>query len=435
MKKLLFLSLFLCSLTGFAQTLSLPIDFESTTQTYTFNDFNGGGATVIPNPQSSGINTSAHVAQMVKSPGEVWGGSFMELSNPIDFVAARSFKIKVYAPRAGARLLLKVENLTDGAIYHQLEDTVTTANSWEELSFDMRYINLNKQYSKIVFIFDMDVMGDGSANFTFLFDDIQLVNEGPYLDQIDLPVTFDDATVDYGMTDFGGNYSSVVADPAGGANKVAMATKSLGAAGWAGTTIGRPVGLATAIPLNAANSKMNVRIYAPRAGITIRLKVEDAGDPTRSVETDAITTQAQAWETLEFDFNNEAMGTAVLNPAYNFNMASIFFHFGVEGINAGADTVYYFDDVKFGPSGVGIEELLEQGLVYYPNPVREVLALRADAPIGTIRLFDLMGKEVLQRQADSEYVNMDVSMLPAAIYWMQVEINGIRGSFKLVKAE
>ena len=89
-----------------------------------------------------------------------------------------------------------------------------------------------------------------------------------------------------------------------------------------------------------------MRVYSPDAGIKVRLKVEDAADPTRSVETEATTTVANNWETLTFDFANQAAGTAALNLAYTYKKASIFFNFGVTGATAGAKT-YYFDDVAF----------------------------------------------------------------------------------------
>lgn len=37
-----------------------------------------------------------------------------------------------------------------------------------------------------------------------------------------------------------------------------------------------------------------------------------------------VTTVANAWETLIFNFANQASGTAALNTAYTYNMASIF---------------------------------------------------------------------------------------------------------------
>jgi hypothetical protein len=89
---------------------------------------------------------------------------------------------------------------------------------------------------------------------------------------------------------------------------------------------------------------MTVRVYSPDAGIPVRLKVEDAADPTHTCETEAVTTTANAWETLTFNFANQAPGTAALNLAWTFNKASIFFNFGTTGATAGAKT-YYFDDI------------------------------------------------------------------------------------------
>ena len=64
------------------------------------------------------------------------------------------------------------------------------------------------------------------------------------------------------------------------------------------------------------------------------------------METEAVTTRANAWETLTFDFANPVAGTPALNPAFTYNRVIIFFNFGVTGATAGAQT-YYFDDVTF----------------------------------------------------------------------------------------
>ena len=116
--------------------LLLPRTFESPTLAYNFSNFDGGNTTVINNPHANGINTSAKVAKMVKSAGQPWGGSVISLSSPIDFSVNKIFKMKVYSPRVGAKVLLKVENATNAAINFEKEVTTTVANAWEELEFD-----------------------------------------------------------------------------------------------------------------------------------------------------------------------------------------------------------------------------------------------------------------------------------------------------------
>ena len=152
--------------------LTLPLDFQST-YAYPFVNFGGATATVVNNPNPSGINTSTKVGKMVKGAPEVWAGSFIDLVNPINFTVLRTFKVKVYSPRVGAKLLLKVENPTNGGQFYEKEATTTVANAWEELTFDYTAIPFGF-YSRVVLIFDLGTAGDGSPNFTYYFDDIRL---------------------------------------------------------------------------------------------------------------------------------------------------------------------------------------------------------------------------------------------------------------------
>ncbi len=324
----------------------LPLTFESPTLQYNWSNFGGGVVTVIDNPNKTGINTTNRVGRMVKNAPEVWGGSAITLGTPIDFSANKVFRMKVYSPRVGAKVLLKVENATDGSIFFEKEVSTSVANTWEDLAFDFNAINTANSYQKVVLIFDLGTPGDGSANFTFLFDDIRLTNQLPTT-FLTLPVTFDDPAFNYATTDFGGAVTTDATDPGDATNKVKSTTKTNGAETWAGTTMG--AGFASKIPFTASATRMSVRVYAPAAGMPVRLKVEDRTDNTKSVETEALTTVANGWQTLIFNFANQATGTAALNLSYNYDMASIFFNFGT----AGAGQVFLWDDVKFEPASGG----------------------------------------------------------------------------------
>jgi hypothetical protein len=157
----------------------LPMDFESTTVSYPFVNFAGGEVTLVPNPQISGINTSATVAKMVKSQGEVYAGSVIQMAAPIDFsTTTKIIKLKVWSPIAGKKLLLKFEgspiDFDNGAF--ETEATINNANVWEELTFDYNSPTLfppvNNNDNKIVFFFDFGNQGDGTENSTYYFDDV-----------------------------------------------------------------------------------------------------------------------------------------------------------------------------------------------------------------------------------------------------------------------
>lgn len=174
--------------------------------------------------------------------------------------------------------------------------------------------------------------------------------------QMSLPVSFQETNVNYNLVGFGGaQASTIVTDPTNSLNTVARVIKSATAETWAGTSItdvvnNVQVGFSSPVPFTATAKQMTVRVWSPDAGIPVRLKVEDYLDVTHTVETEAVTTVAGQWETLTFDFANQAPGTAALNLSYVFNKASIFFNFNTAGAIAGEKT-YYFDDIQMG-SGV-----------------------------------------------------------------------------------
>ncbi|MGD9258791.1 MAG: family 16 glycosylhydrolase, partial [Gammaproteobacteria bacterium] len=117
-----------------------------------------------------------------------------------------------------------------------------------------------------------------SGDIVFQIDDIRWIAETDALplQQIDLPVTFDDPLVDYTVIDFGDPPVSTVLgeDPDNAENTVAITTKPTGAPVWAGTTIGNP-DFANPIPFTDTDTQMSVRVYSPTAGIPVLLKVEN----------------------------------------------------------------------------------------------------------------------------------------------------------------
>lgn len=309
----------------------LPLTFESPTVNYSFTNFGGGVATVINNPQVGGINSSTKVGRMVKNAPEVWAGSFISLDNAIDFSVNKIFRMKVFSPRVGAKVLLKVENATNGGINFEKEVTITQANAWEDLAFDFSAINTANSYHKVVLIFELGTAGNGSPDFTFLFDDIRLTNVLP---GVVLPLNFESSTLTYTFTNFGGANTVVGNNPnAAGINTSAKAgalTKGNGAEVWAGSFIelSDPIDFST-------QQTIKMKVWSPQSGITVKFKMENLGNPGINIERDATTTVANGWEELTFNF-------AGINTANNYQRVVVFFDFG----NPGTGATYYFDDIR-----------------------------------------------------------------------------------------
>ena len=311
--------------------LSLPLDFESTSTNYNWFDFDGGNATVVPNPQINGINTSSRVGRMIKNAGQPWGGSFLTLNQPMDFSVNKVFRMKVFSPRVGAKVLLKVENSTNSGINFEKEVTTSIANAWEDLVFDYSGINAANVYDRVVLIFELGTPGDGSANFTFLFDDIRLTNTFP----VAIPLNFE-YPVTYGWFDFDGGNVSVINNPqSGGLNtsaKVARMIKNPGQP-WGGSF------LTLSQPINFSISRtFKMKVFSPRAGARVLLKVENSSNAAQNFEREVATTVAGGWEELTFDYS-------AINTSNVYDRVVIIFELGTPG-DGSANFTFLFDDLR-----------------------------------------------------------------------------------------
>jgi len=426
MKHILFLASLLISMHGVTQ--SLPFFFEGDITTEDFVNFDGGTASVISNPQSAGINTSAMVAQIVRDGGEIWGGSKVVLDANLDFSMNATISMKVWtnAP-VGTIVKFKLE----GAGQTERDTPTTVSGGWQELSWD--FTGEPTDFNEVVFMFDFGNVGDGSEESTFLFDD---VNQSFAGNQIDHPVTFEDPDVNYTTTPFEGNSSLLVTDPTDITNTVAKSTKTQEASPSAGTTIGTSAGFATNIPLTLTDSQMSVRVWSPTAGTPVRLKVEDSNDPTHTCETEVNTTLAGEWETLVFDFTNQAPGTELLSVGldmgWTYNMASIFFNFGSGP--APDEPSYYFDDVYFGIPVDAVLETQTQKVVAYPNPSNDFWTISlGNESMSVIEIYDMNGRLVSTENPHSNSFTIDLSTLEAGVYSAMIYTTYSAQKLKLVK--
>ncbi|MCR5862803.1 hypothetical protein LRS05_11935 [Flavobacterium sp. J372] len=308
--------------------LLLPIDFESTTLNYAFFDFGGSVASVVDNPAVGGINTSTKVGRVIKTAGaETWAGSGLTLDAPIDFATLKYFRVKVWAPAAGIPVLLKVENLTDGNINHEVTQTTTTAG-WQYLTYNFTGVNTGNSYHKIILFFNFGNWGGGES---YYFDDITLFAGDA---GVGFPLTFENNSLNYIFNNFGGAVGSKVANPHQGTGNpsatVGQLVKNNGAEMWAG------IAMPMAGPIDfSAQQKVKMKIWSPAAGKTILLKFENIGNSAINIERQTTTTVANAWEEITFDF------AGIVN-SNNYGMVVLFCDFGATGNGA----TYYFDDIQ-----------------------------------------------------------------------------------------
>ncbi len=142
---------------------------------YVYNDFDGNqndeftgwpnAPVIVANPDASGINTSANVAQWDRS-GEQWAHVWTELDGKIDFSTGSSFSLKIWSPKA-CDVLLKLEDKANSGTFTEVSQSIANANEWVELTFDFSGA-ASGTYDKVIIFMDFAATEEN----TFYFDDV-----------------------------------------------------------------------------------------------------------------------------------------------------------------------------------------------------------------------------------------------------------------------
>ncbi|TRX54905.1 PKD domain-containing protein [Fulvivirga sp. M361] len=321
-----------------AQSLSAAdfnLTFQSDPSASIISD--NAGFEWVTNPDSENdVNSSCNVAKISRTSASAFANNQINLDAKLDFDTNSGFKIKVYSGVADFRVLIKLEEQANSDNFTELEVTATKTNEWEELTFPFASSESN-QYDKIILFFDLNTMNEA----IYYFDDLMLYGTGggggggtPAT----FPLDFED-----GLNFFNAFEGATVAvinnpQPAGNSSaKVLELGKPSGAPFFAGINSDPAL---NGPSINLANGlTFTVKIWSPKAGINVRMRLEQEPgvlDPP-AFEIFQPLANANQWETLTFDFSTTAATSGasytrlVLNTDWDTDPA-------------GGET-YYIDDI------------------------------------------------------------------------------------------
>lgn len=289
--------------------IALPITFDDGTVNYALTAFNGVTYEVIENPAPGGSNPDVSQVGAVTNSGVNFEGGFYTLGTPVDFGGEnKTITFDLWSDDA-VPFLLKFEGGINGD-ERQVEVVADhTGSGWETLSFNFAvdgtksFIDGNQgvgepfvpvgQYAQLTFFID----GPGTTAGVFYIDNVeQEIN----LDPLALPITFDMATVDYGLTTFNGVAYEVVENPAPGGSNPDVS--QVGAVTNSGVNFeGGFYTLGTPVDFSGDNKTITMQFWSDEA-VPFLLKFEGGvnGDE-RQVEVVASHT-GSGWEELSFNF-------------------------------------------------------------------------------------------------------------------------------------
>ncbi len=90
-------------------------------------------------------------------------------------------------------------------------------------------------------------------------------------------------------------------------------------------------------------------------------------------------------------------------------------------------------DLAITSSTLSIDKILAKGFVYYPNPVENVLSMRANEPIQQISLYSVLGKEIKRVNQNDIQAELNLENLPTGAYFVKAFVGGSSGTFKILK--
>jgi hypothetical protein len=97
------------------------------------------------------------------------------VDRPVAFSAATSFTLKVYSPRVGLPVWLKIERIGNGGLFQEVTSVTTSvANGWEELTFNSFSGSATDDLRNIVIFFDPLAATSGPE--TIYIDDLIKTN-------------------------------------------------------------------------------------------------------------------------------------------------------------------------------------------------------------------------------------------------------------------
>jgi hypothetical protein len=298
-----------------------------------FSQGANGYMKMVPNPDPSGINTSANVVEFLRGKdGDAWAGFYTTLSTPVDITANRYVHVWVWKPRI-SRTVFKLER-ADGNFEVASMSAQTQINAWEELVFDFGATAASGEYVKIVFFPDFPDGPVGLEEDIVIYFDHIYVNNDPAVGSAPVMVIEDYENIPLNLMKGGeddmSNFTKVENPDKSGANLsdyVIKFHRDKDGVPWGGWFSATQVDVTT-------NKYMHAKVWKPRIS-PIKFKLEGGAAGTLEIASMNAQTETGKWVDYVFDFSSKTgtYPTIVFMPDF------------ADPVDLTEDIDIYFDDI------------------------------------------------------------------------------------------
>jgi hypothetical protein len=288
-----------------------------------------GALTVVDNPNTTGaVNKTAKVGRYAKGTAAI---STLTGTLPTGFrvdAASPQLSIHVYAPDAGKVVRVQLVSASQGN--KQAEATVTAANTWEELKFDLTSAAGIADITQMNILFDPGTAANGKAYHfdNLIFGKLTINVCGTVVPN---PLILDDFECQRNGT-YGGDADrlTVINNPQQG---------PLNTSDKVGQYIDRDNDAFNALGYNyttsinlSKNNQFSIKIWSPKA-VPMVAKLEGGTSP--GIEKPFNITQTNQWVTYDVDFSDQ--------KGKDHKRLVLFFNFA----KTEPGSTYYIDDVQW----------------------------------------------------------------------------------------
>ena len=97
------------------------------------------------------------------------------------------------------------------------------------------------------------------------------------------------------------------------------------------------------------------------------------------------------------------------------------------------DNDFFIDDFQITTTSLGIDEAIKSQFTYFPNPVNDVLTIKAQKAVEDITVFNMLGQVVKQQTPNTMDCTVDLSAMQSGAYFVKVSIGNNVETVRILK--
>jgi hypothetical protein len=183
--------------------------------------------------------------------------------------------------------------------------------------------------------------------------------------------------------------------------------------------------------LDATSTTLTIDIYkSVISDVMVKIITETNGTVYAVQQPNTVINE---WETLTYDISG------LVAHGENHDLDQIVVHSDIVNPRA-TDNVAYFDNISWeglitaNAPALGVADFQTTKFKVYPNPTQNTWNIKSSNQIiNSVQVFDVLGKQVISLNPNSEEVSIDASTLPAGLYFARIKSEIGSNSIKLIK--